>query len=140
MSDDKMQDKSDYYLVIGPIEKNCGGYTAEDRKEWLEESWCGVSIEWIGTDKSIDYQRGYEAGRQAERDRIRAMLKQAILGPMFDIARKVEDATDGRWDLLKRLKRKAINERESTQRTTVQNRQFRPAVFGASVQLASVAA
>lgn len=101
-----MSDKSDYYLVIGPIEKGLDGYTAEDRKEWLEESWCDVSIEWISTDKSIDFQRGYEAGRQAERKRIRVLLEQTILNPVLDIARKVENATDGRWDLLNKTETK----------------------------------
>lgn len=46
MSD--QQDKGRYELVIGPIEPDLDGFTAEDRKEWLEEAgWRHVTIRWL---------------------------------------------------------------------------------------------
>lgn len=36
-----------FYLVIGPIETDLDGFTAEDRKEWLEDAgWQNVTIKW----------------------------------------------------------------------------------------------
>ena len=41
-------DRSNYELVIGPIEADLDGFTAEDRKEWLEDAgWRNVEIRWI---------------------------------------------------------------------------------------------
>lgn len=37
-----------FCLVIGPIEANLDGFTAQDRKEWLEDAgWQNVRIEWL---------------------------------------------------------------------------------------------
>ena len=53
MSDNTNRDKSDYYLVIGPIEKMLDGYPATDRKEWLEEAgWQNVQIVWSDESES----------------------------------------------------------------------------------------
>lgn len=43
---DSSEDKSTYELVVGPIEPNLDGFTAEDRKEWLEDAgWQKVRIQ-----------------------------------------------------------------------------------------------
>lgn len=39
--------RKSFCLVIGPIEADLDGFTAEDRKEWLEDAgWQNVTIKW----------------------------------------------------------------------------------------------